>query len=53
VQPYDLIERYGRNSWAVVTGASDGIGRAYAIEFARRGFNVVIISRTESKLKDV
>jgi len=37
--------------WAVITGATDGIGKAYAMEFARRGLNVVLISRTMSKLE--
>uniref|UniRef100_A0AC34QMF5 Uncharacterized protein n=1 Tax=Panagrolaimus sp. JU765 TaxID=591449 RepID=A0AC34QMF5_9BILA len=36
--------------WAVVTGATDGIGKAYATEFAKKGFNVVLVSRTQSKL---
>jgi 17beta-estradiol 17-dehydrogenase / very-long-chain 3-oxoacyl-CoA reductase len=39
--------------WAVVTGATDGIGKAYAFAFAKIGMNVVLISRTESKLKQV
>ncbi|XP_075715383.1 very-long-chain 3-oxoacyl-CoA reductase-like isoform X2 [Rhinoderma darwinii] len=37
----------------VVTGATDGIGRAYALELARRGFDVVLISRTLEKLQKV
>ncbi|XP_060787896.1 17-beta-hydroxysteroid dehydrogenase type 3 isoform X2 [Neoarius graeffei] len=36
--------------WAVITGGSEGIGRAYADEFARCGLNVVIISRSKEKL---
>jgi len=40
-------------SWAVVTGASDGIGKAYAEAMAARGLNVVLISRTLSKLEKV
>jgi 17beta-estradiol 17-dehydrogenase / very-long-chain 3-oxoacyl-CoA reductase len=36
-----------------VTGASDGIGKAYAIQLAKAGFNVMLISRTESKLQAV
>jgi len=39
--------------WAVVTGATDGIGKAYAEQLASSGLNVVLISRTESKLRDV
>jgi 17beta-estradiol 17-dehydrogenase / very-long-chain 3-oxoacyl-CoA reductase len=42
-----------RGGWAVVTGASDGIGKAYASELARQNFNVVLISRTASKLDAV
>lgn len=37
-------------SWAVVTGATDGIGRALCDVLASKGLNVLLISRTESKL---
>lgn len=40
-------------TWAVVTGATDGIGKAYAEVLAQKGLNVVLISRTKSKLEDV
>uniref|UniRef100_A0A6M2CP35 Putative hydroxysteroid 17-beta dehydrogenase n=1 Tax=Rhipicephalus microplus TaxID=6941 RepID=A0A6M2CP35_RHIMP len=39
--------------WAVVTGASDGIGKAYCEELAARGLNIVLISRTLEKLQAV
>jgi 2-deoxy-D-gluconate 3-dehydrogenase len=38
---------------AVITGASDGIGRAFALAFARSGAEVVLVSRTREKLQDV
>ncbi|XP_059168655.1 inactive hydroxysteroid dehydrogenase-like protein 1 [Physella acuta] len=44
----DWVEKFG--PWAVVTGSSEGIGHAYAYELAKRGLNVVLISRSESKL---
>ncbi len=34
------FEKYGL--WAVVTGASDGIGRSIATQLAERGLNVVL-----------
>ena len=43
----------GGASWALVTGASDGIGRALSSEVAARGFNVLIHGRNESKLSNV
>ncbi|KAM7041478.1 very-long-chain 3-oxoacyl-CoA reductase [Acridotheres tristis] len=40
-------------AWAVVTGATDGIGKAYAEELAKRGMKVVLISRSKEKLDQV
>ncbi|GFQ92468.1 very-long-chain 3-oxoacyl-CoA reductase [Trichonephila clavata] len=39
--------------WAVVTGGSEGIGKAYAEELAARGFNICLISRNIDKLNSV
>lgn len=51
VLPGIPISKFGpKGSWAVVTGASDGIGKEYALQLARKGFNIVLISRTQSKL---
>jgi len=38
-------------SWAVVTGATDGIGLAYAKQLAQKKINIVLISRNEDKLR--
>jgi len=40
-------------SWAVVAGASYGIGAEYARELAKRGLNVLIIGHDEEGLKSV
>ena len=38
---------------AVVTGASSGIGRATALEFARQGYDVVLAARRKEELDEV
>lgn len=45
------IKKFGE--WALVTGSTDGIGKAYAIELAKRGFNIILVSRTKEKLDQV
>lgn len=49
------LQRYhhGSEAWALVTGASDGIGLAFANELAEQGFNVILHGRNEAKLKKV
>jgi len=50
IRPGKNLTRYG--AWAVVTGSTDGIGKALAEQLARKGLNVVLISRTEAKLRE-
>jgi 2-deoxy-D-gluconate 3-dehydrogenase len=50
----DLLNRFGlTEKVAVVTGASEGIGRALALGLAEAGADVIIGSRREEKLKEV
>jgi len=37
-------------SWAVVTGATDGIGKGFCEELARQGMNIILVSRNMEKL---
>jgi short-subunit dehydrogenase len=37
--------------WAIVTGASSGIGRAFALELARRGYSVLAVARRRERLE--
>ena len=43
--------KYG--PWALVAGASDGVGSAFAEGLAERGLNVVLLSRRQAVLDDV
>jgi len=41
------------DKWAIITGASSGIGRSLAFEFAAAGFNVLLIARNQAALAQV
>jgi len=44
----NFIEKYG--SWALITGASTGIGKQYAKQLASKGLNIVLVARNKEKL---
>lgn len=47
----NLIERYGKGTWAFITGSSDGIGLGFANHLAARGFNIILCARNPEKLE--
>ncbi|WP_407278400.1 SDR family NAD(P)-dependent oxidoreductase [Aromatoleum evansii] len=42
-----------RGAWALVTGASSGIGREYCVQLACRGINLVLVARRASRLEEL
>ena len=49
-QPYQQVPK---GTTALITGASEGIGAAYALELAKRGYNLTLVSRSKDKLEAV
>lgn len=47
----DYKTKYG--PWAIVAGASEGLGAAFASEMARRGLHVILIARRQYELNQV
>ncbi|GAM23994.1 hypothetical protein SAMD00019534_071690 [Acytostelium subglobosum LB1] len=48
--PQDLKKKYNAK-WALVSGASSGIGRAVATKLAQQGLNVVLVALDDEALK--
>ena len=46
-----FTERYG--PWAVITGATSGIGKEFAMQLAEKGINPVLVARSGEKLEAV
>ncbi|MBA0825243.1 hypothetical protein Goarm_021844, partial [Gossypium armourianum] len=51
LRPGKNLKKYG--SWGLVTGPTDGIGKGFAFQLARKGLNLVLVGRNPDKLKDV
>jgi uncharacterized protein len=47
----EFADRYG--AWALVAGASEGVGASAARHLGERGINVVLVSRRQAVLEDV
>mmetsp|Transcript_39209 Transcript_39209/g.70739 ORF Transcript_39209/g.70739 Transcript_39209/m.70739 type:complete len:322 (+) Transcript_39209:87-1052(+) len=49
-RPGKNLRKYGE--WAVITGATDGIGKAYAFKLASQGLSILLVARSEDKLAE-
>jgi 17beta-estradiol 17-dehydrogenase / very-long-chain 3-oxoacyl-CoA reductase len=49
------IKKYNKSgkAWAVVTGTTSGIGAAFVKVLGELGFNIMMIARSEEKLKEI
>jgi short-subunit dehydrogenase len=47
----EFVERYG--PWAVVAGASEGIGASFSQKLAARGMNLVLVARRAGPLEEL
>ncbi|KAI3463065.1 hypothetical protein Pfo_019728 [Paulownia fortunei] len=51
LRPGKNLKKYG--SWALITGPTDGIGKAFAFQLARKGLNLILVGRNPDKLEEV
>ncbi|KAK9707479.1 hypothetical protein RND81_07G200200 [Saponaria officinalis] len=51
LRPSKNLKKYG--SWALITGPTDGIGKGFAFQLAKKGLNLVLVGRNPNKLNDV
>ncbi|CAK9172369.1 unnamed protein product [Ilex paraguariensis] len=51
LRPPKNLRNYG--SWALITGSTDGIGKAFAFKLAQKGLNLILVSRNFNKLNEV
>ncbi|XP_058192739.1 very-long-chain 3-oxoacyl-CoA reductase-like protein At1g24470 [Rhododendron vialii] len=51
LRPPKTLKNYG--SWALITGSTDGIGKAFAFQLAQNGLDLILVSRNSPKLNSV
>ncbi|CAD8079158.1 unnamed protein product [Paramecium primaurelia] len=53
LQQVDIANRYGKGSYALITGGAGGIGREFALDLARKGFNLIIVDFNQAGLDSI
>ena len=48
-----MHKNHNKQKSILITGASSGIGRALAVEFARRGYKLGLCARRLNRLQDI
>ena len=52
INKHRLQKKFGKDSYVLITGSTAGIGKAYSDFFAKNGFNLILWSRSQEKLKN-
>ena len=53
LHPNPIRKYHKKDAYALVTGASEGIGKAYAERLAKEGFNLILIARRKQLLEEI
>ncbi|KAI3906471.1 hypothetical protein MKX01_029086 [Papaver californicum] len=51
LRPAKNLKNYG--SWALITAPTEGIGKSFVFELARKGLNLILVGRNLNKLQNV
>ena len=51
--PHNLTQRYGKNTWVVISGATDSVGTEFANTFGSKGFNLILVDKDRSKVNEL
>jgi len=52
-RPLDEYVKGKKQPWALISGSTEGIGREYAFQLARKGVSIVLCARNKAKLEAV